>query len=365
MNDQKNAIILVRISTDRQFQQGETLGDQKIQCERFAQRQNWNVVKTFEYVHSSTKVGVSYIDDICEYLKSQPNIDFLIIKSIDRLSRHGIIGYKELKKQISKFGVRVADTYEVIGKEVNTLDHLGLEYPWSVINPSEQAELMEANRAEREVSDILTRMIGAEISYRQKGYAVRNAPFGFINEKIATKADGIRVIRTPHPEETKWIEKMFNLRVNTTLDDKQIVKKVNSMGFKNRDRIRWGESSTGKKTPVGKIIGQPLGVKQLQKFIQQTEYAGVIYETWTRSRPVRTQYKGLVTIDTFNRANRGKIVILEHPNNTIEVKLNVKEQIRSRHNPLFPFKNYIKCETCNKPLMASSPRGKSGKRFPT
>ena len=365
MNDQKNAIILVRISTDRQFQQGETLGDQKIQCERFAQRQNWNIIETFEYVHSSTKVGVSYIDDICEYLKSHSNIDFLIIKSIDRFSRHGIIGYKELKKQIRKYGVKLIDTYQVIGEEINTLDHLGLKYSWSVINPSEQAELMEANRAEREVADILTRMIGAEISYRQKGYAVRNAPFGFVNEKIATKVDGIRVVRTPHPEEVKWIKKMFNLRVNTTLNDKQIVKRINRLGFKNRDRVRWGESSTGKKTPIGKIIGKPLGVKQLQRFIQQTEYAGVIHETWTKPKPVRTQYKGLVSIDTFNRANRGKVVILELPNNHLEVKLNVKEQVRSRHNPLFPFKNHVRCELCNKPLLASSPKGKSGKKFPT
>src|SRR6185369_8035630 len=126
------------------------------------------------------------------------------------------------------------DIYGVISdRRVNTLDYLGVEYKWSMYSPSKKAEILEAERANDEMRDIMSRMIGAEIRYSRMGYWVRKPPMGFMNEKIETP-NGKRTILKPHPIESHWIIKMFELRCRGTLGDHQIVEEINNLGFKTR-----------------------------------------------------------------------------------------------------------------------------------
>jgi site-specific DNA recombinase len=84
---------------------------------------------------------------------------------------------------------------------------------------------------------------------------------------------------------------------------------------------------------------------------------------------VRAQYAGLVSIDTFNRANRGKVFIRERPDNLgLEILYDYypgrKIERRTRYNPDFLYKNVILCPVCRKSLTGSWSRSKSGKRVP-
>jgi len=81
--------------------------------------------------------------------------------------------------------------------------------------------------------DIMTRMIGAEIRYVRMGYRVRQAPFGYQNKKVETP-HGKRVILKPHPQESRWVIRMFELRLQGNLNDKEIVETINNLGFKTR-----------------------------------------------------------------------------------------------------------------------------------
>ena len=188
--------------------------------------------------------------------------------------------------------------YGVIQSPINTLEHLDVEFSWSKVSPSENAEILEANRAKQEVTTILTRMIGAEIGYRRKGYAVRPPKLGLRHIKKVTP-DGIRTILDADPESFRWIVRMFELRADGVKSDEEIVNEVNAMGFVSKDRTRWDKTKPTP-VPIGVIKGKPLDVKQLQKMIQYPEYAGVICDKWTKNMPQRTAYfDGLVSKDIY------------------------------------------------------------------
>jgi len=160
------------------------------------------------------------------------------------------------------------------------------------------------------------------------------------------------------------VKKIFQLRASGRLSDKQIVDKLNKLGFKSRKFCH-----RDKRTQ--KVIGyggeKPLTVKQLQIIAKRPIYAGVVCEHWTNHQPVKAKFKGLVSQDLFNRANRGKVVIVETDDN-LQIKYN--QQLsrvikrRTRNNALYPFKNVVMCPHCGKPPKASASRGKLGKRYP-
>jgi len=360
--EKTNAVILTTISTLKQQIQGNSSEDQEKQCKRYCSLRNIKDIKTFNYTISRYNEDETIIKAIIDYCRnSKVKIKYLVFKCIDRFTRGGSYFYSHLKKELAKYGIECLDVYGVIQPAINTLAHLGVEFKWSLVSPTENAELLEANRAKQEVTTMLTRMIGAEIGYRREGYAVRPPKIGLMHRKVTTP-EGIRVIYEAHPEESKWIIKMLNLRAEGVLTDEEIVRVVNAMGFKSRDRIRWDKSKP-KPVPLGLIKGKRLTVKQMQKMVQYTEYAGVIYDRWTT--PIRcANFKGLVSIDTFNKANKGKIAIVEKEDERIEITKNIKPTIRNKDNPLYPYKEAILCPICKSELRGSAPRSKSGKHIP-
>ena len=78
-------------------------------------------------------------------------------------------------------------------------------------------------------------------------------------------------------------------------------------------------------------------------------------------------FNGLVSIDQFNRANKGKkfitkddqgdIVIIDRPPDP-------RYAIKGIRNPDFPYRKFVLCPQCHKPLLGSASRGKSGKHYP-
>lgn len=360
----KNAVVAIRISSVKQGLQGDSPEDQKQQIERFAAARNIKIKKFFIFMESASKEEQP-VQEAIDYCKSEDNdIQLFIIKSIDRFTRGGSYLYDHLKRQLDRYNVSLIDIYGVIGsKQVNTLEHLGLEYDWSVYSPTKKAEILEAERAKDEMRDIMTRMIGAEIRYVRMGYRVRQPPFGYQNVKVET-SHGKRVILEPQPEEARWIKRIFKLRIQGTMNDQEIVDHLNSLGYKSRKQyVRDPKDRT-------KIIGQrgerPLRLKQMWRYIKNPIYAGINNEKWTEGNPVKGNFKGLVSIDSFNKANRGKIIIAEENGRIVIHKSKPPDHLVNKKikNPKFPYKRFVACPQCNKPLYGSASRGKSGKYYP-
>ena len=359
-----NAVIAIRVSTTKQGTDGDSPEAQREQLLRYAETHRLNVKEQFVFLESGSKEDQP-MQQAINYCKDPKNdIQFFIIKSIDRFTRGGGSPYDQLKLQLETLGVTLVDIYGVISaQKVNTLEHLNVEYSWSKYSPSQKTEYLEAERAKDELRDILSRMIGAEVRYTRLGYWMRQAPYGYVSEKVETH-NGKRTILKPHPKEAPLIRKMFEMRALGTYTDQQICDQLNSMGFKTR--MLHKRSRRDRTQVIGHIGGVQLTPKALWKLIRHPIYAGVNVEKWTEGKPVRCVFDGLVDIDLFNRANQGKYGIKDN-GDSLEVYAKqppvhlVNKGIR---NPDFPYKKFVGCSECGRPLLGSASRGKSGKYYP-
>jgi site-specific DNA recombinase len=362
----KNAVAAIRVSTTKQGTEGDSPEAQKEQIERFAETKGITIKKYFVFMESASKEQQPMQEAVDYCADAKNEINLFIIKSIDRFTRGGSLSYDMLKTQLDTAGVQLVDIYGVISaQQVNTLDHLGFEYKWSIYCPSKKSEILEAERSKDELRDIMSRMIGAEIRYTQNGYWMRQPPYGYRSEKVDTN-QGKRTVLKPREEEATFIRKMFELRAEGLLTDTEIVDKLNELGYQTR--VSYVRNKDDLSKVISKKGGQPLTVKRLQKVIQSTIYAGINVEKWTSYSAVKCVFDGLVTIDLFNRANRGKKYIAF---NQADGEYEIQRQAPKKHlvekvmnNPEFPYKKFVLCPECSGTLLGSASRGKTGKYYP-
>ncbi len=360
----RNAVIAIRVSSDKQFQEGDSPEAQREQLKRLAASQNAVIKKTFIFAESGAKAQqpMQAAIDYCRDPKN--NVQLFLIKSIDRFTRGGADFYSKLKKQLDEIGVNLMDTYGVISQQrVNTLDHLDIKYSWSEYSPSQKTEYLEAERAKDELRDILTRMVGAEVRYTRLGYWMRQAPYGFTSEKIETR-NGKRVILKEHPVEGPLLKRIFELRAAGIMHDREIIAEVNKLGFKTR--IQYIRDKQDRTKILSKRGGNQLDKDAMDLFLRNPIYAGVNNEKWTQGKPIRTVFDGLVSIETFNKANRGKIAVIEENGDLkIATEMAPAHQInKGVRNPEFPYRKFIGCSKCGKPMYGSSSKGCNGTKYP-
>ena len=362
----KNAVAAIRVSTTKQGTEGDSPEAQKEQIERFAANKGVAIKKYFVFMESASKEQQP-MQEAVDYCKSAKNdVDLFIIKSIDRFTRGGSLSYDMLKTQLESSRVQLVDIYGVISsQQVNTLDHLGFEYKWSVYSPSKKSEILEAERSKDELRDIMSRMIGAEIRYTQNGYWMRQPPYGYQSEKVDTN-QGKRTVLKPRDDEAVFIRKMFELRAEGLLTDPEIVDNLNDIGYQTR--VHYIRNKDDLSKVIAKKGGKPLTVKSMQRIITNTIYAGINVEKWTNYEPTKCAFEGLISTDLFNRANRGKKYIAF---NEADGEYEIQRQAPKKHlvekvmnNPDFPYKKFVLCPECRGSLLGSASRGKTGKYYP-
>jgi hypothetical protein len=371
MNEKFNCIIDARVSTDKQLG-GSSLDNQEFMCRGVAQREGWDVKEVFAKSYSGRAEERGDFNEIINYIKESNSrgvkIHYYLIKSIDRFTRGGAAIYSEMKSALSDLGVSLVDAYRIIQESKNTLDHLGVEYDWSRYDPSETAELFEASRGKADHRDTVTRLITAEIIQTREGYSMRKPNDGYLNTKRIVNSKPHSVL-AQDPGRAHYYSKMFEMRALGCHTDQEIVNTLNSMGYRSVAQNRW--LSNGKdKTIVGQTKPKKLTVKKLQAVIKRTLYAGVKYEKWNQ-QPVAAVFgeseNSITSIDTFNKANRGKIEIsIIGDKIKISKNLNNRSTVkRLKYHPDYKFDKMIHCQVCNKPLKNSGKgnKGKSGEYF--
>ncbi len=359
---QEGCIIDCRVSSHKQSQEGESLDVQLSICRGIANERGWAIVKEWALGFSGRTDTLVFKEQLDFIDKHPRTIKRYVFRAIDRFTRKGSLGYEMMREELSKRGVEMVDSYGIIQPPKNTLEELGFEYGWSVMRPSEITEVVMATTAKQEITNILTRMIGQEIRLTQRGYKIRAPHDGYKNAKIYVEGKK-RTIQVPEPERAKYYISMYEMRVSGQFTDQEIVDRINAMGFLTPQFNRWDKSH---QRIIGKSGGVPLTVKHFQAIIQRPILCGVVCEKWTNWQPVKAPYDGLVSITTFNAANRGK-VFLREDGARLEILYNYNpERVihrQTRFNPLFPYK-MILCPKCEKPFMGSCSRSKSGKRVP-
>jgi site-specific DNA recombinase len=363
----RNGVLAVRVSTPGQGIDGDSPEAQSEQGERYAPLHNIKLVKTLTYLESASQEEQPMQSVVDYAIDPKNDIDVVLVKSIDRFTRGGSTIYDQLKMQLEPHNIVLEDMYGVIGNtKINTLEHLGMEYRWSVHSPSRKTELLEAERAKDEVRDILTRMIGSEIRYTQLGYWPRGAPYGLQTIKVESP-NGKRSILIEHPDQGYIIKKMYELRAEGTLSDDQIVEEMNRMGFKTPTKVIRDKNN---RTQILRTSGgKPMTAKLLRVYVKKTIYAGVNTEKWTDNKPVRCRFDGLVSMELYNAANRGKISITpneddpDHPivGRAPKIEKFVKKNV---FNDVFPYRKIISCPRCKHLLLGSTSHGRFGKPYP-
>lgn len=358
------AVGAIRVSTEKQGRDGDSPDAQKEQIDRYGESRNMSIRKYFAFLESGSKVQQP-MQEAIDYCKDPKNqIKYFVIKSIDRFTRGGSRIYEDLKEQLDACGVTLVDVYGVIsGEKVNTLDHLGFTYNWSEYSPSKKTEILEAERAKDELRDIMSRMIGAEIRYTQVGYWMRQPPFGYMSEKVETR-HGKRTVLRPHPEEAPLIRKLYELKALGTMSDRQIVDKMNELGF--RTRKTYVRDNNDRSKIIGTKGGNPLEMTKINRYLENPIYAGVVKEKWTNDKPINAAFDGLVSFELYNQANRARVALHESADGDIEYeKVRPDEKAKKGvRNDEFAYRRFVACPTCNNPLLGSASRGKMGKYYP-
>lgn len=363
----RNGVLAVRVSTVGQGTDGDSPEAQIEQGKRYAPTHNINITKILTYLESAAGDNQPMQHVIDYAIDPKNRIDVVLIKSINRFTRGGSTVYDILKRQLEPHSVVLEDMYGVISNvKINTLEHLGMKYKWSVHAPTRKTELLEAERAKDEVRDILTRMIGSEIRYTQIGYWSRSARYGYKTEKMET-VNGRRTILVEKPDEALIIRKMYEMRATGLQSDDQIASEMNRIGF--RTPIKVVRDKQDRTRIVKRIGGKEMTGKLLRAYISKTIYAGINTEKWTGDKPVKCKFKGLVPIELFNKANRGKIHITLDPDDSEHPIVGCapkQEKLTKKniYNEEFPYRKIITCPHCSNPLLGSASKGSMGKYYP-
>ncbi len=364
------AIGYARVSTPKQAISGDSWDGQDVDITRYCEKHKYTLFPTNDKIFLEAYSGKSdsrpEYDEIIKLIKKNPNkVKYFIVSLISRMTRGEIANYYKMKAELKSYGVQLKDVSGIIQEEQNHFDKYGLQYEWTTESPSETSELMEVKRSEINRKALLRQLLEAEVLLVRDGYHIGVADDGYISDRIDVDLKK-RYILKPDPERAKYYIEMFNLRADGTWSDQEIVDKVNAMGFKTRVRKRWNKNKT---VQIGVSKSEPLTVKALQRIIKRYCYCAVLCEKWTNNLPIKAKWEGLVSVDIFNRANRGKIFINELPNQRVGISYNKNAtKIVDKRNNFrddYPFKNIILCPKCRKPLSASASTGKMKVSFPT
>jgi len=374
LHRQFNCIIDARVSTDKQLQ-GKGLDDQVAICKHFVEVKGWRVLETFSKSYSGRSEEREDFEMIKMAIKSHQSlgtsVDYYVVKSIDRLTRLGSDVYSAMQRELALMGVELVDTRNIIQPSINTLEHLGVKYDWSTSHPSRKTELLEAEKSRDEVTDILTRMIGAEIGLTRQGFSMRDANDGYKNTKEIINGQEMSV-SMQNAERAHYFKLIYEMRASGKYSDQEVVDKVNALGYLSVPHKKWKVINKKRKEVVGMSTPRQMTVKQLQKLIKRTMYAGVKYEKWN-NKPVWLRLavgeQAIVSVETFNRANRGAVYIQVDADGCPRVFYNYTQEnenkkTRKKHNPLYKYDKMVCCDICHKPLKNSGTKGnrsKSGK----
>ena len=333
----ENAVGAIRVSSVKQGTEGDSPEAQKEQIERFATSKGFQIKKFFVFMESASKEQQP-MQEAVDYCKNpKNNVSHFIIKSIDRFTRGGSLPYDLLKGQLVASNVKLIDIYGIIGSsQINTLEHLGVEYKWSVYSPSKKSEILEAERSKDELRDIMTRLIGSQVRYARLGYWIRMAPCGYVNQKADTPHSR-RTVLAPHPTEAKHIIKLFELRASGQYADEEIAARIDAMGYCGHQSRKAYLNPT--QSPLQTKNKVYLDIKTLWRIVRNPAYAGISNEKWTNGKPVKFVFDGLVSIEFFNKANKGRRKIIEGKSGKLAIEDQKEERYTSKghRSADFPF----------------------------
>ncbi len=309
----QKAIIYLRVSSERQVNEGNGLDSQKIRCEQYAKLKGYEVARCFkdEAVSGANSERLGF-NALLEYIDNHASGEFVVL--VDDISRFA------------------RDMQVHIKLRQNLKDRkVTLESPNFKFEDNPEGTFIEhviAAKSQLDREQNRRQVIQKQKARFEMGYWPLCYPAGLINIRHHIHGK----ILVPHEPRAsifkEAIERYRDGLLNTLL---QVRDFINSE-YKEQE-LRPFISING----AHRILTNPL-------------YAGWIeYKPWGISLK-KAQHEGFIDKSTYD---------------LVQIKLNSKTRItyRKDYHLDFPLRGFVLCGSCNKPMTASWHRGRRGKRY--
>ena len=308
----KKAIIYYRVSTEDQAQFGVSLEQQKNNCLNFAEREGWEVVKSFHDDGVSAKtVERPSLQAMLQYCnKNYKQIDYLVIYKVDRLSRN-VNDYSNILFLLNKLNIKLVSTTEAIddtpiGKFVGNI-------------MAANAQMDNEIKGQRVSACMLEKV--------KQGVWCWKAPFGYKNSRDEFNRKVI-TIDEKRAELIRFIFEKFSNGLYTLEDLKEI---TNDEGLKS-----WK--------------GKPISSQLINKIIRNTFYIGIMTVGGVEYQGT---HEKLIDEDLFYKCQ----AVLNKRNRADNIS-------QSRKGEDFPLRHFVVCAFCGRPMTAYYSTGRWGGKYP-
>lgn len=257
------AIILARVSSKEQEEEGHSLAAQVQRLRDYCLRRGLRVIRTVEIVESSTRGKRKEFHELINFAKRQSGTIAVVADAVDRVQR----GFKEsvmLDELIRAGKIELHFNREgmVIGKDAKASDIMRWDF-----------SVMAAKSYVLQLSDNVKRSIEYKL---RNGEAVCQAPPGYLNVRNPVTGKATVVL---DPERGPIVEEIFRRYATGTTSLPEMTEFANSMGYTTR---KGGKPMT--RSAVHLLIQNPF-------YYGQMRIKGTLYDH---------QYPRLITKDLFD-----------------------------------------------------------------
>lgn len=305
----KNCIVYTRVSTDEQVL-NLSLETQEKSCREYAQRKGYEVKKVFREEGVSAKsLNRPSLLKLLEYCReNKSDIDAVIVWAISRASRV-TSDFLILNTTLRSLGIELDSVTEDIsdtpeGKLVSTM-------------MAAIAELDNNQRAKRTE-------IGIKAATEAGGWP-HLAPYGYKNAKDVSGRPTLII----DEEKANRVVQLFDKYAEGNISLRELRNYAKSIGIRSRR-------------------GNPYNTQSISNMLRSKVYIGFI-QSKNAPLPIKGLHQPIISRVLFSEVQK----ILEgRAHNYVK-----------KNADYWPLRGFVRCNTCNKPLTGSSPKGRN-KHYP-
>ena len=300
-------IILTRVSTKEQSEEGHSIPSQVRRLIEYAQRKQLNIYKTFRITESSLLDTRKEFNKVIALIKQSNETIALITDTIDRLQR----GFTEsvILEDFRKSGKLELHFYRenlVLNQNSNSSELAR----WDI-------GVLFARNYVLQISDNVKRSIEQKL---RNGEWIGKAPIGYIN---SVNEEGNKTIISD-PERAHYIPKIFEMYASGNHSMKIIAREMKKLGLTNSTPLR-----------------KPVSTSQIEQILKNPFYYG---QMRVKENLYQHHYEPLVTLYLFNKVQE-------------VAKSWNKKPFRYASKPAI-FRGIIKCSECGCTITPEIKKGK-------
>ncbi len=303
VGNMQKAVAYVRVSSKEQEREGFSIPAQIKLIEEYAAKNNLKIVKIFSESESAKIAGRAQFRKMIEFLTSNLDVNHILVEKTDRLYRNQR-DWVDLDYETMDLNLHLIKENDILNKKSKS--HQKFIHGIKV--------LMAKNYCD----NLSEEVIKGQTFKASTGIWPSCAPIGYMN-----KLDDRTVV--PHPKESKFINKLFELAATGQFSLRRLGKEAFEMGLRGKRNGKMGKSS------ISRILANPI-------YYGDFIWAGKEY---------KGKHDPLISKDLFN---------------TVQTAMGFVQKPRMTKNQ-FSFSGMFTCAHCGCAITAEKKTKKSGKSY--